>query len=50
MSGATQRHGRHQVPKTKRPVAPRLNLTFRHVGRPVKKTRQVDPDRPVEKT
>jgi len=37
MRGATQRHWHHQVPKTRRPVAPRLNLTFRWV----------DADRPV---
>jgi alkylated DNA repair dioxygenase AlkB len=39
MRGATQRHWRHQVPKTRRPVAPRLNLTFRWV----------DPDPLVER-
>ncbi|MCP8464331.1 alpha-ketoglutarate-dependent dioxygenase AlkB [Pseudomonas sp. ZM23] len=31
MSGATQHHWQHQVAKTRRPVAPRLNLTFRLV-------------------
>jgi alkylated DNA repair dioxygenase AlkB len=31
MRGTTQTHWRHAVPKTKRPVAPRLNLTFRHI-------------------
>lgn len=31
MSGATQHHWQHQVAKTSRPVAPRLNLTFRLV-------------------
>jgi alkylated DNA repair dioxygenase AlkB len=36
MRGATQSHWRHSVPKTTRPVGPRLNLTFRHiVCRPV---------------
>jgi alkylated DNA repair dioxygenase AlkB len=29
MSGATQHHWQHCVPKTARPVGPRLNLTFR---------------------
>jgi alkylated DNA repair dioxygenase AlkB len=29
MAGATQHHWRHQVPKTGRPVGPRINLTFR---------------------
>jgi len=31
MAGATQRHWQHAVPKTRRPVAPRVNLTFRHI-------------------
>lgn len=31
MRGTTQQHYRHAVPKTKRPVGPRLNLTFRHI-------------------
>ena len=29
MAGATQHHWLHQVPKTSRPVGPRINLTFR---------------------
>jgi alkylated DNA repair dioxygenase AlkB len=29
MAGATQHHWLHQVPKTGRPVGPRINLTFR---------------------
>ncbi len=29
MAGATQHHWLHQVPKTARPVGPRINLTFR---------------------
>lgn len=29
MRGATQHYWQHQVPKTKRPVYPRINLTFR---------------------
>ncbi len=29
MAGATQHHWLHQVPKTSRPIAPRINLTFR---------------------
>ncbi|WP_374438052.1 alpha-ketoglutarate-dependent dioxygenase AlkB family protein [Pseudomonas panipatensis] len=31
MAGATQHYWQHQVAKTRRPVAPRLNLTFRLV-------------------
>lgn len=31
MRGTTQQHYRHSVPKTTRPVGPRLNLTFRHI-------------------
>lgn len=31
MRGTTQTHWRHAVPKTRQPVGPRLNLTFRHV-------------------
>lgn len=31
MRGTTQSHYRHSVPKTARPVGPRLNLTFRHI-------------------
>jgi alkylated DNA repair dioxygenase AlkB len=31
MRGTTQSHYRHAVPKTERPVGPRLNLTFRHI-------------------
>jgi alkylated DNA repair dioxygenase AlkB len=29
MAGATQHHWLHQIPKTARPVGPRINLTFR---------------------
>jgi alkylated DNA repair dioxygenase AlkB len=29
MQGTTQHYWQHQVPKTKRPVSPRINLTFR---------------------
>lgn len=29
MQGTTQQHWQHHIPKTKRPVAPRINLTFR---------------------
>ncbi|MEP0889798.1 MULTISPECIES: alpha-ketoglutarate-dependent dioxygenase AlkB [unclassified Leptolyngbya] len=32
MRGATQHHWQHQIPKTKRPVSPRINLTFRVIG------------------
>ncbi|MEM7203068.1 MAG: alpha-ketoglutarate-dependent dioxygenase AlkB [Planctomycetota bacterium] len=31
MAGATQRWYRHSVPKTRRPVGPRVNLTFRRI-------------------
>jgi alkylated DNA repair dioxygenase AlkB len=31
MRGATQRLWQHQVPKTSRPVGPRINLTFRTI-------------------
>lgn len=34
MAGATQRHWLHQLPKTARPIGPRINLTFRYC-RPV---------------
>ncbi len=32
MAGATQHHWLHQVPKTARPVGPRINLTFRRLA------------------
>ena len=32
MSGATQHHWLHALPKTRRPVGERINLTFRQVG------------------
>ncbi|MDZ4666913.1 MAG: alpha-ketoglutarate-dependent dioxygenase AlkB [bacterium] len=31
MKGQTQHHWQHQVPKTKKPLGPRINLTFRTV-------------------
>jgi len=31
MAGALQHHWIHQVPKTRRPVGPRINLTFRQI-------------------
>jgi alkylated DNA repair dioxygenase AlkB len=31
MGGATQRHYRHALPRTTRPVGERLNLTFRWI-------------------
>jgi alkylated DNA repair dioxygenase AlkB len=34
MAGATQHHWLHQVPKTARPVGPRINLTFRRMATP----------------
>ncbi|HEX6141529.1 MAG TPA: alpha-ketoglutarate-dependent dioxygenase AlkB [Geminicoccaceae bacterium] len=33
MAGATQHHWLHQLPKTARPVGPRINLTFRRMAR-----------------
>jgi alkylated DNA repair dioxygenase AlkB len=32
MQGDTQAHYRHALPRTARPVGPRINLTFRHVA------------------
>lgn len=32
MAGGTQRHYRHALPRTARPVGPRINLTFRQVA------------------
>jgi alkylated DNA repair dioxygenase AlkB len=32
MAGATQHHWLHQIPKTRHPVGPRINLTFRSMG------------------
>jgi alkylated DNA repair dioxygenase AlkB len=34
MSGDTQRHYRHALPRTARPVAERINLTFRNIIHP----------------
>ena len=34
MSGDTQAHWQHALPRTARPVAPRLNLTFRRIHPP----------------
>lgn len=34
MSGPTQRHYRHVLPRTTRPVGARINLTFRQILRP----------------
>jgi alkylated DNA repair dioxygenase AlkB len=34
MSGTTQELWRHRVPKTKKPVGERINLTFRLVTKP----------------
>jgi alkylated DNA repair dioxygenase AlkB len=34
MRGPTQRHWRHSVPKTRRPVGERVNLSFRAVSTP----------------
>lgn len=32
MAGTTQRHWHHGVPKTRKPVSPRINLTFRRIN------------------
>jgi alkylated DNA repair dioxygenase AlkB len=37
MAGPTQHYWQHQIPKTKKPVAARLNLTFRIIRSEVKK-------------
>jgi len=29
MAGTTQHYWKHQIPKTKKPIGPRLNITFR---------------------
>ena len=34
MGGASQHHWRHGVPKTRKPVGPRINLTFRYIHFP----------------
>lgn len=34
MRGATQANWKHAIPKTRRPIGPRLNLTFRRILRP----------------
>lgn len=34
MGGTSQHHWRHGVPKTRRPVGPRINLTFRYIRPP----------------
>lgn len=42
MGGALQHHWRHCVPKTRRPVGPRINLTFRHILKTETKERLSD--------
>jgi alkylated DNA repair dioxygenase AlkB len=34
MGGASQHHWRHGLPKTRKPVGPRINLTFRYIHFP----------------
>jgi alkylated DNA repair dioxygenase AlkB len=34
MAGTTQTHWLHELPKTRQPVAPRLNLTYRTIFNP----------------
>jgi alkylated DNA repair dioxygenase AlkB len=31
MEGAMQEHWLHQIPRTKKPLEPRINLTFRRI-------------------
>lgn len=31
MQGDTQRHWQHQIPRTRKPIGPRVNLTFRRI-------------------
>ena len=31
MRGKTQEYWQHQIPKTSKPIGPRINLTFRHI-------------------
>lgn len=35
MAGTTQSYWEHQIPKTSKPLLPRINLTFRQVKRPM---------------
>ncbi len=37
MGGAMQHHWLHQIPKTTRPLKPRINLTFRKINLPTQK-------------
>jgi hypothetical protein len=36
MRGATQHYWQHQLPKTRKPTNPRINLTFRVICQPAK--------------
>jgi hypothetical protein len=36
MGGTTQRYFRHHLPRTRRPVEPRMNLTFRVIVKPAR--------------
>jgi alkylated DNA repair dioxygenase AlkB len=36
MGGTTQRYFRHHLPRTRRPVEPRMNLTFRVIAKPAR--------------
>jgi hypothetical protein len=40
MSGTTQQHWQHCVPKRKKVLGPRINLTFRNIIRPEKPATQ----------
>jgi alkylated DNA repair dioxygenase AlkB len=48
MSGATQRHYRHALPRTARPVGERINLTFRRILRPAAIGGDIGQDAPFE--
>lgn len=50
MSGTTQRFWKHRVPKSARPLAPRLNLTFRSVRSSEQPPRTKPPINPQEST
>jgi alkylated DNA repair dioxygenase AlkB len=41
MGGTSQHHWRHGVPKTRKPVGPRINLTFRRIVQPARARRVV---------
>ncbi|MBD2744865.1 alpha-ketoglutarate-dependent dioxygenase AlkB [Coleofasciculus sp. FACHB-1120] len=44
MQGTTQHYWQHQIPKTTRPVPPRINLTFRVIDLSLRLTSELDTD------